>query len=200
METINENIAQNIIKLRKMNKLTQQDLAAKLNYSDKAISKWERGDSVPDIEMLCKISEIFNVNVDYLTKEHSNAEFNKLEKGSNLFVRNLLILIMFCVSAFFLSTVVFVSTTIKNPDNAKIFWISYIYALPFCCLFSYIYAKKSGYWLMRLIAISSLLWTLITSVYLSFLAIGDLSIWLLFIFGAPIQAAICLFFFWKKTF
>ena len=200
MEQIHENIAENIIKLRKAHGLTQQDLASKLNYSDKAVSKWERGESIPDIEMLCKISEIFNVDIKYLTVKHEDSELKAIQNGSNLFIRNLLILIMFCVSAFFLSTVVFVSATIRNADNAKVFWVSYIYALPLCSLFAYIYAKKGNYWLMRLITISSLLWTLIASVYLSLLAIGYTSIWLLFLFGVPIQAAICLFFFWKKTF
>lgn len=200
MSHIEENIANNIVKLRKSNKMTQQDLAEKLNYSDKAISKWERGDSVPDIEMLCKISEIFKVDVNFLTKEHNEAEINKLDHNSNIFIRNLLILILLCVAIFFLSTIAYILAILKNHENAKVFWLSYIYALPLCSLISYFCAKKANIWLMRLITISTFVWTTFLSVYLTALEIGYPSLWLLFIVAIPIQAAICLFAFWKKTF
>lgn len=63
-------ISKNILTLRKKNKMTQADLAEKLNYSDKAISKWERGESLPDAEMLYNIAELFNVEIGYLFEEH----------------------------------------------------------------------------------------------------------------------------------
>ena len=66
MSTIKENIANNIAELRKMNHMTQQDLAEKLNYTDKAISKWERGESTPDVESLSAIAKMFNLTVDDL--------------------------------------------------------------------------------------------------------------------------------------
>ena len=200
MQNINENVANNIIKLRKTNKMTQQDLANKLNYSDKAISKWERGDSIPDIEMLCNIATIFNVNVDYLTKEHSDEEIRNTNSNSQLFLRNLLITIMIGVSIFFLATVIFVGAILKNSNLAKTMWVTYIYALPLCSLVAYLYAKKSNYWLMRLISISCFTWTFITSIYCTTLISGYTSFWLFYIVGVPIEAAICLFHFWKKTF
>ena len=54
---LNENelkkiVTENLIYYRKINKLTQLQLAEKLNYSDKAISKWERGESLPDLYIL----------------------------------------------------------------------------------------------------------------------------------------------------
>ena len=82
MATINENIAKNIIMLRKEKKWTQQDLADQLNYSDKTISKWERGDSTPDIEMLCKVAEVFNVDINFLISEHSTFEVKSLQNSN----------------------------------------------------------------------------------------------------------------------
>lgn len=200
MGKINENIAQNIIKLRKQQKWTQQDLASKLNYSDKAISKWERGDSIPDIEMLCELANIFNVNVDFLTKDHSEYEIDKIMDNKMLFVRNLLIMISLCVSVFFVSTIVFIYPTLLNPYNAEKFWVSFVFALPICSLICNRYARKYNYWLMRMISISALVWTLITSLFTLSLVIGAKNLWMLFLIGIPIQASICLFFFWKKTF
>lgn len=200
MPTINENIAKNITLLRKQNKWTQGELAEQLNYSDKSISKWERGDSVPDIEMLCKVAEIFHVNVEYLTKEHSENEIKKSQNGGNIFVRNLLILIMLCVAIYTIATLVFVYPTMKDPENAKRFWVSYVYALPICSVICNYYARKTNNWLMRMITVSIFTWSLITAAYCNAMILGYKMFWMLFLIGAPIQAAICLYFFWKKTF
>ena len=51
--------------------MTQLDLAEKLHYSDKAVSKWERGESVPEIGTLTAIADLFGVPLDYLVRsEH----------------------------------------------------------------------------------------------------------------------------------
>ena len=75
MNELKVTIANNIANLRKLNGITQSDLAQKLNYSDKAVSKWERGESLPDICVLKQIADSFGVTVDYLLDEH--AEKNK---------------------------------------------------------------------------------------------------------------------------
>lgn len=72
--TVREIIAKNLVTLRKRNKLTQQDVADKLGYSDKTISKWERCDSLPDAEMLFKIAEFYGVTIEYLYTEHPEEE------------------------------------------------------------------------------------------------------------------------------
>ena len=62
---IKANIANNIVELRKRKKWTQAELAEKINYTDKAVSKWERGESTPDVDVLYNMAEIFGVTVDY---------------------------------------------------------------------------------------------------------------------------------------
>ena len=75
MEELKLIIAKNIAELRKKNGMTQAEFAEKLNYSDKAISKWERGESVPDIATLKQIAEMFGVTIDYLLEEdHTKAD------------------------------------------------------------------------------------------------------------------------------
>ena len=61
MEDLREIIAKNIADLRREQNLTQAELAARLNYSDKAVSKWERGESMPDITVLKEIADLFSV-------------------------------------------------------------------------------------------------------------------------------------------
>ena len=62
--------ASNIIKLRTRAGLTQAELGEKLNYSDKTISKWERGEAIPDAYVLTQMAELFDVTVDYLLSSH----------------------------------------------------------------------------------------------------------------------------------
>ena len=62
--------ASNIIKLRTRAGLTQAELGEKLNYSDKTISKWERGEAIPDAYVLTQMAELFGVTVDYLLSSH----------------------------------------------------------------------------------------------------------------------------------
>ena len=77
-------IAENIASLRRSAKLTQAELAEKLNYSDKAISKWERGDSIPDVLVLYELAELFSVTVDYFLHSHTEEEKKpKLESAKN---------------------------------------------------------------------------------------------------------------------
>ena len=72
--------ASNIIKLRTGAGMTQADLGQALNYSDKTISKWERGEAIPDAFVLLRMGEIFGVSVDYLLSSHDAWE--KPEKSS----------------------------------------------------------------------------------------------------------------------
>ena len=63
-------VAGNLINLRTGAGLTQAELGAKLNYSDKSISKWERGEAIPDAFVLTQIAELFGVSVDYILSSH----------------------------------------------------------------------------------------------------------------------------------
>ncbi len=60
--------------LRKKNNLSQEELAEKIGVSRQAISKWESGTSLPEIEKLISLSEYFNVSIDYLVKEQAEDE------------------------------------------------------------------------------------------------------------------------------
>ena len=88
MEDIKSNVAKNITELRILNNMTQMELAEKLNYSDKTISKWERAESSPDISVLVEMADLFGVTLDYLVRtenieeaavEHKNkgAKYNR---------------------------------------------------------------------------------------------------------------------------
>ena len=70
---LKENIAKNLVELRTQAKLTQLQLAEMLNYSDKAVSKWERGEAIPDLRVLIRLSEIYGISLDDSVKGESVA-------------------------------------------------------------------------------------------------------------------------------
>ena len=71
MDDIKNNVAKNITELRLLNNMTQMELAEKINYSDKTVSKWERGESSPDIAVLVEIADLFGVTLDYLVRSEN---------------------------------------------------------------------------------------------------------------------------------
>jgi transcriptional regulator with XRE-family HTH domain len=97
-------IVRNLILLRKTNNLTQKELSLKLNYSDKVISKWERGESLPDILALNEIAKYYNVKIDELinkeynqdiiVKTDTNIEVKKVKEPSKIFVWSLFLAII----------------------------------------------------------------------------------------------------------
>ena len=66
MEELKKIVAANLTALRTAKGMTQLELGDMISYSDKAISKWERGESIPDAFVLLKLSRIFGCTVDYL--------------------------------------------------------------------------------------------------------------------------------------
>lgn len=58
-----------LIKLRKQKNLTQQALAEKINYSDKVISKWENGHSIPDMQAMIVLSKFYDISIDELMSD-----------------------------------------------------------------------------------------------------------------------------------
>ncbi len=85
-----EKIGKFILDLRKQNKMTQKEFADKLNVTAQAVSKWENGRGIPDIEILHKISTEFNVNIDSILsgeKEHK-------KKSTKYIIASLLILVL----------------------------------------------------------------------------------------------------------
>lgn len=187
MSKIKENLANNISELRKMNNMTQQELAEKLNYTDKAISKWERGESTPDIESLSQMAALFNLTVDDLL----NGSFDKdkaVQKKKNEKVKSYAKMALGVLTVWLIGTSVFVYGWIdKSPVNGL--WLSFIWPVPASFLFLFTIAFVKKYRMMIPIMASGTLWTFLAAVYLQMLVAGE-NPWIIFVIGIPIQAII----------
>ena len=185
MENINLVIGNNIKTLRKANKLTQFELAEKLNYSNKAISRWESGEIIPDVLTLNKICEVFNIPLAKIFEE--NLSEKKATKSYRLQIGNkLAISLLGVLLVWFIATIGFVYSGIIT---GVYYWQLFVWAVPLSCvlgiIFNSIWGKKS----LNFVFITILVWSLLTCIYL---ALFSYNIWPIFFIGIPMQAGIIL--------
>ncbi len=190
MEELKGIIAKNIVELRKQNNLTQAELAEKLNYSDKAISKWERGESIPDVAVLKSVADLFSVKVDYLlTLDHADEE-NLVKRTSSRKVRNrAMITGISILLVWFVATAIFSNASLILGNFDRI-WLVFIYAVPASMI---VWLVFNSIWFNQkrnFLIISLLMWSTLASVCLTLYFIVGLNPWLLFAIGAPAQLII----------
>lgn len=178
--------AENLSALRVMSGRTQLELANEINYSDKSVSKWERGESVPDVYVLRRLADIYGVSVDYLITPHKKI---KLKKA--LSYKTIMLISAFGIAA--LALLLFIIFWILgNP-----YWQIFVYAMPVCfitllCLNS---VFRMGRQNMPLVGL--LLFSIIATVYTVFLSRNWWQIFLLLIPG-EILVFLCFRLFKKK--
>ena len=186
MKNVKETIATNLANLRKAHGMTQSALAEKLNYSDKAISRWEHAETLPDIETLCRICDIYGVSFEYLlSKDASETDYRSPEKADR--IRRITICLIAICAAWLLSVSLFASL---SAITGKYIWQLFIWAIPESGIV--VSVCNQIWWHNRLIsAITASLnnWTVILAIYLQFISFN---FWLLFIVGIPIQVIILL--------
>lgn len=189
MDDLKQIIAKNITDLRKSTPLTQAELAEELNYSDKAISKWERAESIPDITVLKRIADLYGVTVDYLLEEEHTKNDN-LKKSANAQERkNKNIITLLAVSvAWLVATIAFVSVGLYVKDISNL-WVIYIYAFPATFIILLVFNSIWGNLRKNFIIITLLIWSCLLSIYLSLLSYN---IWLIFVIGIPAQIIVIL--------
>ena len=182
-------IAKNIAKLRVDANMTQIELAQKLNYSDKAVSKWERGESLPDISVLVEIADIFSVTLDSLVHSDVNEIVEETTAPKQKKTKNRVIITVISMLAVLLVATWVFSLTDMLPVVTKTHWLVFVYAVPLCMVVWLIFNSIWFNVKRNFLIVSLLMWTVLISVYLTLLVLGN-SFWQLFIIGIPAQAII----------
>ncbi len=184
MQDIKLIIAKNISALRTEESITQLELAERLNYSDKAVSKWERGESIPDVTVLMEIAKMFGVTLDYLVQSEHPKEARKL-KNLRIIHNHAFITGISMVLVWLIATLLFVVID-STPINTSVHWLAFVYAVPATLIvwliFNSIWFNKHRNFLI----ITLLLWACLASVYITLLIMGR-NLWLIFTLGVPAQ-------------
>ena len=194
MEDIKPIIAKNITALRQSAKLTQIELAERLHYSDKAVSKWERAESIPDITVLKTIADMFNVPLDYLVRENADLPVQELpeEPAPNKKRNRKVITALSVLLVWFVAATVFVILDVSLRNHFR--FLCFAYAVPVSMI---VWLVMNSIWFTRrhnYMIISLLMWTTIGCVMLT-LALAHINIWQLVILGLLGQVII---FTWSK--
>lgn len=196
---IKEHLAINLAAYRKSANLTQAELAEKLNYSDKAVSKWERGESVPDLYVLKQLADFYGVKIDTLISEPKKGKPNLLKNISKkrgiicLCTTGLVWLI--AILCFALTSIIIPSATIKT-------WLFFVYAFPITLIIMLVLTAVWKKKLINTIIISLLIWSVLLSLFLSlyyFLIAPPTNLWMIFLIGIPAQALVIFWFLYRKV-
>ena len=180
-ENVKYRIGANIAAYRKRDGLTQASLAEKLNYSDKAVSKWERGESVPDVLTLMQLAE--------LEKAMTQVSEKALKRKANKNV------IQALSSTLVWFVALFAFVVLSSFDNLE----------PYSCLLFFVAIPANAIVLLSLrsawhdfrwnqMLISLIVWGSLLSIYMIILAVYRYNFWKIFLLGIPGQIAIFLWF------
>lgn len=195
LDDVKDIIAENLVRLRTKANLTQLQLAEILNYSDKAVSKWERGESIPDIRVLMQIAGVYNVNLDDIVCRPQEKEVKPV---LNKRKKHVLITLLAFALVWFIATGIFVILC-YIPDLSYE-WLSFVAA---AFVSSIVLTVFSGVWGNRIsnaVTSSLILWTLAAFLYIVLsLYVSVDNLWLIFIAATPFEVLIILWFIFRKV-
>ncbi|MBO5358848.1 MAG: helix-turn-helix transcriptional regulator [Clostridia bacterium] len=196
MDDIKHIVAKNITELRLLNNMTQMELAEKINYSDKTISKWERAESSPDISVLVQLADLFGVSLDYLVRSENIEETVKEHKQKEVKYNRRVICYISESVVWFVAIFAFIITSLIT-NRATFQWLYFVYALPIVLIIRLIFNSiwfnpRRNYFI-----ISALIWSILSAIHITFLHFG-LNVSLIFLLGIAGQIVIILWSFIKK--
>ncbi len=194
---IKQNLAENITSHRKLLKLTQAELGEKLNYSDKAVSKWERGEAVPEIVVLKQLADFFGVTVDSLLNEPKPIK----KPFANLGKKRLAIGLWATCIVWLVATLAYVFLGIIIPSITET-WLAFIIAIPVTLIVLLVLTSVWGKNIWNFAFSTLLVWTTILAVFLVLLnALNNppAKLWYVFLIGIPLQGLLTFLFLHKKV-
>ena len=182
---LKQTIAANLVAYRKQAHLTQQELAAKLNYSDKAISKWERAEGVPDVLVLKEIADLYGVTVNDFLVDHTKP---KKLRFKDFWAKRWLITLLSACLVFFIATLVVFLWLVTDPNTTvAVAKYTYLTALPVAIIVVLVFSCIWGKLWQRCVVSSALIWTLCLLIHLVLNIPSLENTWMIYVVGAAMQ-------------
>ena len=190
MADIKYNVAKNITELRLLHNMTQMELGEKLNYSDKTISKWERGESSPDISVLVEIADLFGVTLDDLVRAEKAEKGTSERKAKEEKYSRRAISYIAEGGGWIVAVFAFIITTLIT-DRMTFQWLYFVYTLPVVLIVKLVFNSVWFNPRHNYLIISALMWSILAAIHITFLYFRvDVS--LLYLLGAAGQIVIVL--------
>ena len=188
MRDLKEIVSENISRLRIDKKMTQLELGQALSYSDKAVSKWERGEAIPDAYVLLEMSKIFEVTVDYILTYHDSTE--PIPAPPKKRTRRSVIALITVIGIFTLASLTYVILQLAGFIYPMMFQYAAVVSFLVLMIMNSIWGKTK----YNIIFVSAFVQSILFTVYFLFLGLGN-NYWQLLLLGIPIEAIILLSFF-----
>lgn len=195
MEDLKKIIAKNLVTYRKQAHLTQAELAEKINYSDKNVSKWERAEGVPDVLVLAELAQLYGVTVNDFLIEHVEEPPQKA-KNKGFWAKRWLITLLSAGLVFLIATIVTVLWLLIRPDTSlPIAMYTYVAAVPVSLIVVLVFSCIWGKLWQRCLVASALNWTLCVLIQILLRWVGALpNAWLMYLIAAVLQVLVVLWF------
>ncbi len=189
-ETVKKLIASNIAYYRRECHLTQAELAEKIHYSDKSVSKWERAEGTPDICVLVMLANLFGVTVnDLLSEKH-----RKSRRAAPKLKRSLITLMSISL-VWLIAMIAFFIMKLAAPDY-KLAWLSFIIAIPISFIVGTVLSSLWHPILVQFIMQSGVVWGVALALHL---AVRVQNMYLIYLIAAAIQVLLLLWYFFRST-
>lgn len=202
MKDLSKTVGENIANLRKARGLTQGQLAERFAYTDKAISKWERGDVCPDVSTLQELADFFGVTMDYMT--HFHTEQSILEDHSkdpatirrNRIIMTALVSVFFwTVAAVYFSGFAMTHEATLGVDAYKQGSIAFAWAIPLTVITVTVYNYRFGKPVTKMPLFISVVWSLAIALYITFgLYANAWNLWFVLFVAVPLTIAFLIFY------
>ena len=153
--------AKKLVFYRKSAGLTQSQLAEQLNYSDKSVSKWERAESLPDILVLTRLSEILGVTANDLLSSEAPA------RPVNVRLNRILITLIALFIPWLAAALVFAILMVAGVSGSWL-WLCFIYALPVSAIVGIVFTSMWWGKFVLACSVSALLWSIMLCFVLTF--------------------------------
>lgn len=191
-KSVSRTVGNNLLKLRKDRGLTQLELAKQLNFSDKTISKWESGESLPSIDVLKELTDFYNISMSDLVSPDFEIQKPGKKQLSTVQTKQIIIACLFITILWLVIAVIFVYAKLYAKVSL---WILFVWGIPLSLIFAIVFNKFWGNSKTSIYLISAFIWAFLISVYLQFI---NYSIWVIFILGVPIQIMVVLWYELRK--
>ena len=189
-EKLRTQIGSNIAAYRKQFNMTQLELADKLNYSDKAVSKWERGESVPDVITLVQLAEQFGVTANDIVGMGQPAAAPKKATPRRRANRNVIQMLVSLLVWLVALTVYVLLSSMNIPKS----WVGFFYAVPANAIVLLCLRSAWRDFSRNHLLVSLIVWGVVVSFYVTMLVFASFNIWKLFLLGILGQVATSLWF------
>ncbi len=195
MDELKDIIAGNLVAYRKNAGYTQQEIADKLNYSDKAVSKWERGEGVPDVSVLKELADIYGVTVNDFLIVHLEESKQPKAKTRTRRAKHWLVSLMSFGLVWFIATIAMAIGYIIDPTLPMAEYC-YIVALPVSMIVAVVFSCIWGKLWMKAVSVSALVWSLCVMIHVVLWPLLGLArqSWVIYIVGAALQLLVVMWF------